>query len=137
MKYTVVQTAGLVIACILGGFFIIMGVIEFLDKKLQASNNPIADFVLNVGFIIVGVLIWLATFFRYSGGIWSIAGAFLVAGALAGTVSIVEIHLRGGHYDSPVSFYTRIASCWIIGVGFLLMGHRRHRRKKQVLPDGN
>jgi hypothetical protein len=135
MQYSVAQTVRLVIACILGGLFVIIGVVNFRTEQLQTSIHPIADFVFNVTFIIVGLLIWTATFFRYGGGFWSIAGAFLIAGAFAGTVSIVETHIRGGHYVSPAAFYTRIASCWIVGAIFLLIGHRRHRRKNQMLPN--
>jgi hypothetical protein len=135
MQYSKAQTAGLVIAYILGGFFVIMGSVNIRTE--ETSIHPIADCVLNVAFIIVGLLTWAATFFRYGGGFWSIVGVFLVVGAFAGTVSIVETHIRGWHYDSPVAFYIRIATCWIVGVVFLLMGHRRHRKKNQMLPNTN
>jgi hypothetical protein len=81
--------------------------------------------------VIWGVLIFVAKWFRYRGGLWFFGGAFLAGGALVGTVSIVETHLRGWHFDSPVAFYIRIASCWIVGGILLIIGQLRHRRKNQ------
>lgn len=127
MQYSNAEKVGLVIAGILGGLFVSIGAVSFWPEQPQTSITPIADFVFIVSLFIVGLLIWTAIFFRYRGGFWSIAGAFLVAGALTGTVSIVESHIRGWQFN--VAFYARIASCWIVGVAFLLIGHRRHRRK--------
>jgi len=54
MQYSVAQTVRLVIACILGGLFVIIGVVNFRTEQLQTSIHPIADFVFNVTVIIVG-----------------------------------------------------------------------------------
>jgi len=133
MQYSRVQTAGLLMAYFLGGLFVIIGIGDILTEQEQTSIHPIADYVFAVSFIIGGLLTWAATFFRYGGGLWSIAGGFLVVGACTGTVSIVEAHIRGWQFN--VAFYARIATCWIAGIVFFLMGHRRHRKKKQMPPN--
>lgn len=98
------------------------------------SSVKAAEYVFHIMGVIWGVLICVATWLRYRGGLWFAIGTLLVGGALVGTVSIVETHLRGWRFESPIAFYARIAACWIVGVAFLVMGHRRHRRKQQARP---
>ncbi len=127
---------GRVGAYILGVSFVTIGVYIFWTDLEQRPPpfHPIASYVSGVVLTIFGLLTWAATRFRYGGGFWSIIGGLLVAGALTGTASIIETHIRGWRYDSPVAFYTRIATCWAVGGVFLLIGHRRHRKEKQALP---
>ena len=137
MQVSKAQKAGQVSAYILGIFFIIIGVLNLgtdLERKI-ASTHPITSYVFDAVFTLFGLFTWAATRFGYGGGFWSIIGAFLVGGAFAGTVSIVETQVRGGHYNSPISFYTRIVSCWVIGGIFLFIGHCRHSKKQHVLSD--
>ncbi len=104
------------------------------NEMAAASTVKVAEYVFHVMGIIWGVLICVATWIRYRGGLWFAVGTFLVGGAFVGTASIVETHIRGWHFDSPVAFYTRIAACWVVGVAFLVTGHRRHCRKQQAQP---
>jgi MFS family permease len=137
MRYSKAQAVGMVSAYILGVLFFIIGVLTFWTGLEQGPSlpNPIASRVFDVALAIFGLITWVATWLRYGGGFWSIIGGFLVAGAFAGTVSIIETHMRGWHFNSPVAFYTRIAACWVVGSVFLFIGHRRHCKKKQVLPN--
>ncbi len=135
MIHLVIYTAPRTIAYIVGIGLIFFGVTDF--RVALTSNtpsfNPFAGFVMDVTFFISGVLTCVWTRFRYGGGFWSIIGAFLVAGAFAGTVSMIETILRGEHYNSTVALYIRIAACWLVGIVFLFIGHRRHCKKKWAL----
>jgi len=104
------------------------------NETAAASTVSVAKCLFPLVGIIWGVLICVATLLQYRGGLWTAVGAFLIGGALVGTVSIVETHIRGWHFNSPAAFCTRIAACWAVGVTFLVMGHRHHRRKQQELP---
>lgn len=122
------------IAYCIGVLAIMWGVVGLCtDNEMAATSTVrVAEYVSPIMGMIWGVLICVVTWLQYRGGLWSAVGAFLVGGAFVGTVSIVETHIRGWHFDSPVTFYTRIAACWVVGVAFLITGHRRHRRKQQA-----
>jgi hypothetical protein len=116
------------------GILIIVGGIVGIGTDIElatSSTVSVANYLFGVMCVIWGVVICVATWSRYRGGLWFFGGAFLAGGALVGTISIVETHLRGGHFDSPVAFYIRIASCWIVGGVLLVIGQQRHRRKNR------
>ena len=81
--------------------------------------------------ILWGVLVWAATWFRYRGGFWSVAGAFLLGGALINSVLVVVVQVNGLELDSPVPFYVRTALLWVAGGVLAVIGHLRHRRKNK------
>ena len=113
------------------GVLVIIGGMVGMGTDIElATSSPVsvATYCFSVMCVIWGVLICVATRLRYRGGLWFFGGAFLVGGALVGTVSILETQLRGWHYSSPVAFYIRIASCLIVGCILLFIGQRRHRR---------
>jgi hypothetical protein len=120
-----------------GVLIIIAGAIRLrIDIVMgRVSLMLVARYLFGPMCMIWGVLICIATWFRYRGGLWSVVGAFLVGGAFLGTMSLAEARLRGWHYDSLVAFYVKNASCWAFGVAFLVLGHRRHRKKQQVRPN--
>lgn len=130
-NYSKIQKIGYVSAYIFGYLFIFFGIINFwTDLKQTSTPTPTASYIFDVVFIIYGLLIWATTRFQYRGGLWFIIGAFLVGGAFTGTVAIIEMHMRGWHYNSPLLFYGRIILCWSIGGLFLFIGHRRHKKKE-------
>ena len=137
MRCSKIQTARRASAYILGVLFVIIGAFNLWTDFAQrpTTPHPTDSYVFDVVFVIFGSLTWAATRFRYGGGFWSMIGGFLVAGAFAGTVSIIETHMRGWLYDSPVAFYIKIATCWVIGSILLFAGHWRHCKKKEVQPN--
>jgi len=99
------------------------------DIELATTWAVIKLQVYHVMCMIWGVLICAATRFQYRGGLWSVAGAFLLGCALINSALIVEVQTRGLQLDSPVPFYTRTALLWVIGGVLAVIGHIRHRRK--------
>jgi hypothetical protein len=136
MDYSKIQKIGYVSGFIFGYLFISIGIINFwTDLKQTPTPTLAANYVFDVVVIIYGLLIWTATRFQYRGGFWFIIGAFLVGGAFAGMVAIIETHMKGWHYKSPILFYSRIISCLLVGIVFLFIGHRRHKKKKEALRE--
>ena len=122
----------------IGIILIICGdIFLYRDMTLLAagSNVRLAQCMIESICVIWGGLLCLATRFRYRGGLWSIAGAFLVGSGLIRTVSIVETHALARQFSSPDTFYAGTSACWLIGATLLVVGHLRHRRKKEVQPN--
>jgi hypothetical protein len=121
-----------VVYCV-GILVIVLGIAGIgTDIELATSSTVrVAKCSFDVTNMIWGILICVVTWFRYRGGLWFLCGALLAGFALVGTVSIVEAHLRGWHFDSPVTFYIKTASFWLVGVASLVIGQRRHRRKNR------
>jgi hypothetical protein len=83
--------------------------------------------------ILWGVLVWAATWFRYRGGFWSVAGVFLLGCALINSAVLVVVQVKGLELDSPVPFYVRTALLWVGGGVLAVIGHLRHRRKNKPM----
>jgi hypothetical protein len=131
MHCSIADTVGRAIAYILGVLFVLVGVASF-RPDLQPGEilvNPITHYLFSVILIIIGILTWAATRFRYGGGFWFISGIFLAGGALTGIVSMIETHVPELPYESN-AYYGRIAAFWVVGFILLFIGHWRHCRKK-------
>jgi hypothetical protein len=85
--------------------------------------------------ILWGVLVCAATWFRYRGGFWSVAGAFLLGAALINSLIVVVVQVRGLELDSPIPFYVRTVLLWVAGGVLAVIGHLRHRRKNKPIPS--
>jgi hypothetical protein len=99
------------------------------DIESATTWAVMKDQVFQVLFMVWGVLICAAAWFRYRGGLWSVAGAFLLGGALHNSALIVEVYMRDLQLDSPVSFCIRTALLGVAGGVLAVIGHIRHRRK--------
>jgi hypothetical protein len=83
--------------------------------------------------ILWGVLVCAAAWFRYRGGFWSVAGAFLLGAALINSYLVVVVQVKGLDLASPVSFYVRTILLWAAGGVLAAIGHLRHRRKNKPM----
>jgi hypothetical protein len=123
------------IAYIIGIWMCVHGALGFCaDTGLEKTWAVMKDELFQVLLMIWGILICGAAWLRYRGGLWSVAGAYLVGGALYDSVLIVQAHIHGERFDSPVPFYIRVALLWVIGSVLAVIGHLRHRRKRQTMP---
>lgn len=82
-----------------------------------------------------GVLVCVAARFRYRGGLWSVAGAFLLGAAVINSCLVVVVQVKGLELASPISFYFWTALLWATGGVLAVIGHLRHRRKNMPVPD--
>ena len=83
--------------------------------------------------ILWGVLVCAAVWFRYRGGFWSVAGAFLLGAGLINSYLVVVVQVKGLELASPVSFYVRTALLLAAGGVLAVVGHLRHRRKYKLI----
>jgi hypothetical protein len=127
------------IAYCLGTLVIIFGAVGLATdiESPPVRSVPTVTAIYGTGpfLMIWGSLICVATRLRYHGGLWFLIGAFLIEGVFMGVVSIVEGHLRGWYYVAPLWLYTRLIIFGVVGCVFLVLGHRRHLRKKQMQPN--
>jgi hypothetical protein len=124
------------IAYVIGIWMCVHGGLGFrADTELEKTWAVMKDELFHVLFMIWGILICGATWLRYRGGLWSVAGAYLVGGALYDSVLIVQAHIHGWHFDSPVQFYIRVALLLVVGIVLAVIGHLRHCRERQTMPN--
>jgi hypothetical protein len=122
------------LAYLFGLLFIGAGLVSLYGSVKQIAPKPasVADFVFGATTVVWGVLFCVATKMKYRGGFWFVIGIIFLGGAFIGSVSIVESLLRKWHFGSPMVFYSRVTFFWIFGSLFMVLGHRRHKRKKQA-----
>lgn len=121
-------------AYFVGGVLLALGILGLLVEFSRAapSSTNFRGYVLAVEFLTCGLLIVGAVRSYYGGGLWSFLGVALVAVAVFRSAIALEVDLRGGHFRSPVIFYSTLAASWGIGFYCLAWGHIRHHRKEQV-----
>jgi hypothetical protein len=100
-------------------------------EQAQPSSSNINGYALNIMCIVCGALICIATRLQYGGGLWFVFGVILVSIAIIVTHGLLEVFMRGKHLLAPATSYSRIGTVWIVGVFCLVMGHMRHRKKRQ------
>jgi hypothetical protein len=84
------------IAYVIGIWMCVHGALGFgADIELEKTWAVMKDELFHVLFMIWGILICGAAWLRYRGGLWSVAGAYLVGGALYDSVLIVQAHKDG------------------------------------------
>src|SRR6266850_6128073 len=111
--------------CLLGVVLAVAGLLglasEIFDQK---SNFIFFGYVFSGLFLIGGVLLISGLVFRYDGGLWSAGGYILVAlGTLYGS-SMLDDFLK---QEKPSSSDSLICSVLLLlGVSFLVHGHKRH-----------
>jgi hypothetical protein len=110
-----------IVAFGVGGFFVEMG-------KRDPSGKFFSGFALAGTIIAIGLLLILSTRFRYMGGLWSSLGVFLVIFGFTGFATTLD-NVRMGRRRAENGFL--LAALLIVaGTFFLLLGHMRHRRKR-------
>ena len=124
------------IACVAGVWLCVLGASGLrTDFASPMTWAVIKDQAFHGICILWGVLVWVATWFRYQGGFWSVAGAFLLGGALINSALLVVVQIKGLELASPVPFYVRTALLWVAGGVLAVIGHLRHRQKKKPMPN--
>jgi len=83
--------------------------------------------------ILWGVLVLAATWFRYRGSFSTVAGVFLLGGALINSALLVVVQVKGLELDSPALFYVRTVLLWLAGCVLAVIGHLHHRRKSRPM----
>jgi hypothetical protein len=120
-------------SCFPGVALLLFGIVGLgIEIELvQASSNDFIVYVLDIMCIACGAFICIATCLQYGGGLWFIFGVILVGMAFTVTVGLLEVSMRGKHLLAPAVSYSRIGTLWVIGVFCLVMGHMRHRKRRQ------
>jgi hypothetical protein len=123
-----------VISYIVGTLLFVFGVAGLgieIELGNASSDGFVIGFVMPAISVACGVLIYIATWLRYGGGLWFVFGVAAIGIALMATVGLIGIYLQGQHLQSVVASYSRMGAAWIIGAFCLAMGHIAHRKNRR------
>jgi Na+/phosphate symporter len=125
--------AGYVVAAVLVALGSYGLVFEFVSRK--TSEDILFGYVLAALFIGSGVLVYLATRFRYAAGIWFPVGLVLLFMGIVGSVLGLDILLKGTPREALLRILI-MTTVFLIGAFVcLLLGHRRHQRASKCSPN--
>jgi hypothetical protein len=119
------------LGCVLGAVLVVAGgallVVECLDHN---SKFIFFGYVFASLIALGGILLIWASLARYRGGLWSAAGYLLAGAGVVCAVSSLDDFLQKIGRPSPKDFSLCSILC-MLGAGFLVHGHIRHRAAAQ------
>ena len=125
------------LGCILGALLVLVGGAGAVVEHLDHNSKFIFFGYVFAGLIGAGgvLLVW-ASLARYGGGLWSGAGYLLVAAGIICAVSDLDDFLQ--HIGRPTPRDLSVCSILcMLGAGFLVHGHLRHRAGSSARGTGS
>ena len=137
MQESTVRKVKRAIPYVAGGVLIFLGVMGLLIEfsKVMPSSTNFYGYVLWVVLIVSGILICIAAWSHYGGGLWSFFGLMFIAETIGHLTFLAQVYMQHRHLTSPVSFFSTTAAFWGVGSYCLVWGHMRHHQKKVKPPN--